>query len=147
MKPVRRTALAALLSVLGFVVAGCDPATSANADIEERLVGTWLRDYEERGTRVRRILVLEPGGHFRESSRSLGPAEPGTVHAHEGEWLYDGTNLKRRYTLMDGKPPAAPTVPFAAFQIAFQGPHAFIGTDNVRRRELSYRRVSDGTRP
>ncbi len=147
MTPVPNIARIVLLSVFGLLAAGCEPAIDANADIEERLVGTWERDYEESGTRVRRILVLEPGGRFRETSRTLGPQEAGTVHAHEGDWLFDGTNLKRRYTLMDGKRPAAPTVPFVAFQIAFQGPHAFTGTDNVRRRELSYRRVSDGTQP
>ena len=137
-----------LALTLALVGTGCQPTTDVSSgEIRQRLVGTWLRDYDENGTQVRRVLVLEPGGRFREMSRTLGPIEAGTRHAHEGEWLYDGTNLKRRYTLMDGKRPAAPTVPFAAFQIVFQGPHAFTGTDNVRRRELSYRRVSEGTQP
>lgn len=137
-----------LMVVLALAGAGCEPAVDAGtSEIRERLVGTWLRDYDENGTRVRRILVLEPNGHFREMSRTLGPEEAGTRHEHEGEWVYDGTNLKRRYTRIDGKPPGAPTIPFAAFQIEFTGSHDFTGTDNVRHRELRYHRVADGTAP
>jgi hypothetical protein len=135
------------LSLLALA-AGCEPAPDeSESETRDRLVGTWLRDYEEQGTRVRRILVLEQDGRFREMSLSLGPAEAGVRHEHEGEWVYDGTNLKRRYKLIDGKPLGAPTLPFAAFQIEFTGSHEFVGVDNVRRRELRYHRVADGTRP
>lgn len=145
---MRRTIATAVVCTLAVLAAGCDPEPDdPTSQVQERLVGTWLRDYDENGTRVRRILVLEPDGRFREMSRSLGPQQPGTRHEHEGEWLYDGTNLKRRYTRIDGKPPSAPTVPFAAFQIRFQGSHEFTGTDNVRHRELRYQRVRDGTQP
>ena len=68
-------------------------------------------------------------------------------HAHESDWLYDGTNLKRRYKRVDGQPVSAPTMPFAAFQIRFLGSHEFIGIDNVRRRELRYERSPVGTEP
>ncbi len=137
-----------LVVVFALPGAGCEPAPDADAsEIRERLVGTWLRDYQENGTHVRRVLVLGPDGRFREVSRTLGPAEAGTGHRHEGEWVYDGTNLKRRYTRIDGQPPGAPTVPFAAFQIEFTGSHDFVGTDNLRRRELRYHRVPDGTMP
>ncbi len=139
---------AALAIALAALSAACSPGPDDDADqVRERLAGTWQRDYEERGTQVRRILLLEPGGRFREQSLTLGPKEAGTRHAHEGEWLYDGTNLKRRYTLMDGEQPAAPTVPFATFQIRFAGSHEFTGVDHVHKREIRYRRVPDGTRP
>ena len=141
---MRRRAFA--LAVIALA-AGCDQPPDVADEIRDRLVGTWLRDYEEGGTQVRRILVLAAGGHFRELSRSLGPKEAGVTHAHEGEWLYDGTNLKRRYTRMDGQPVAAPQMPFAAFQIRFDGGHAFTGVDNVRHRELRYQRVPNGTEP
>ena len=145
---MRRIARFLSVAALSGLLAGCQPSPdTAATDIRERLVGTWLRDYEEDGTHVRRILVLQGDGHFREMSRTLGPQEAGTQHEHEGEWLYDGTNLKRRYTRIDGKPPGAPTVPFAAFQIEFKTSHEFVGVDNVRRRELRYRRVPDGTAP
>ena len=137
-----------VLLALWLSASGCQPASdSSTGETQERLVGTWLRDYDENGTRIRRILVLGADGRFREMSLSLGPSEDGAHHEHEGEWVYDGTNLKRRYTRMDGTPPSAPTVPFAAFQIQFTGSHEFTGTDNVRHRELRYRRVADGTLP
>jgi hypothetical protein len=136
-----------LLLSLALLAAGCDSAPDPADEVRGRLVGTWLRDYEQDGTRVRRTLVLEPDGRFREMSRSLGPKEIGTRHSHEGEWLYDGTNLKRRYTLMDGEPVSAPTMPYVAFQIRFTGSHEFIGIDNVRHRELRYQRAPAGTEP
>ncbi len=144
---MRRRLLALLVAALAVGAAGCDDAPDQNDEIRDRLIGTWLRDYEEEGTRVRRVLVLQPDGHFHETSRSLGPREAGARHAHEGQWLYDGTNLKRRYTRMDGQPVAAPQMPFAAFQIRFDGSHEFTGIDNVRHRELHYQRVADATQP
>ena len=144
---MRRRLVSSLWLALPLLAAGCDTAPDPAQEISERLVGSWLRDYEERGTRIRRVLLLQPDGRFREISRSLGPEEAGVRHEHEGEWLYDGTNLKRRYTLMDGKPVSAPTMPFAAFQIRFNGNHEFIGLDNVRGRELRYQRVTAGTQP
>ena len=136
-----------LLAALAALAAGCDSAPDPDDEVRGRLIGTWLRDYEDNGTRVRRVLVLEPHGHFREMSRSLGPQELGMRHTHEGDWLYDGTNLKRRYTLMDGQTVSAPTMPFAAFQIHFTGSHEFRGVDNVRHRELRYQRAPTGTEP
>jgi hypothetical protein len=139
----RALALLALLAA----IAGCDTAPDTTDEVRGHLVGTWLRDYEQDGTHIRRTLELAPDGHFRELSRSLGPQDIGTRHAHEGEWLYDGTNLKRRYTRMDGQPVSAPTMPYVAFQIRFNGNHEFVGTDNVRHRELRYERAPPGTEP
>jgi hypothetical protein len=144
---MRRRVFALLVAALAVLAAGCDSAPDPDDEIRDRLAGTWLRDYEEDGTRIRRVLVLQPDGHFHEQSRSLGPQQAGTRHAHEGEWLYDGTNLKRRYTRMDGQPVAAPQMPFAAFQIRFTGSQEFTGTDNVRHHTLRYQRVADGTAP
>lgn len=64
-----------------------------------------------------------------------------------GEWVFDGTNLKRRYTLINGKPVSAPTVPFATFEIRFSSRTQFIGLDRVRKFEVVYERVSEGTLP
>ena len=70
-----------------------------------------------------------------------------TEHRHEGFWLYDGSNLKRRYTRMDGEPPAAPVVPYATFAVTFPSKHEFVGTDHVRKRQVRYVRVEQGTAP
>lgn len=143
--PRRRLLLAAGFALL----AGCDapPDDAAVRDTEDRLAGTWMREYDEAGTHVRRVLVLAAGGAFQEEASVEMPGQPPVRVASSGTWLYDGTNLKRKYAVMDGKPTSSPMVPFATFQLAFDGRHEFVGVDHVHRREIRYRRVPDGTHP
>ena len=153
---LRPLVMAALVTV-----AGCDSVQDID-DVQQRLVGSWLRDDVEGGAHVRRILVLQPGGRFAEASKATKTtgateateatkAEQGDAvlarHAHSGDWLFDGTNLKRRYTLIDGRQPSAPTFPYAAFELRFESRNVFIGTDNIRKRQVRYQRVADGTLP
>jgi hypothetical protein len=142
----RRLALLLALAVaLGSE--GCDnaPVDSPVREMQQRLVGTWLREFNEDGVHVRRVLVLEMDGHFGETVRITDVAGVMTEHRHSGEWVYDGTNLKRRYTRMDGAQPSAPLVPYATFEISFPTKAEFVGIDRVRRREVRYQRVADGT--
>ncbi|MDB5872032.1 MAG: hypothetical protein JWQ07_1474 [Ramlibacter sp.] len=138
-----------LVLLAGALVAGCDapPETADLQEVRDRLVGTWLREYAEDGFNVRRVLVLEADGHFREMSRITELGASQADHSHAGEWLFDGTNLKRRYTSVDGKLPAAPAMPYATFELKFRSHNEFTGIDNVRKREVEYRRVADGTLP
>ena len=139
-----------LVSLPAGLLAACgDTAPDSPADqVRERLVGTWLREYEEQGMRVRRILVLEQGGNFREMSSLQPPdtAEPQLAQG-SGAWLYDGTNLKRRYARINGQPLSAPVVPFVTFALRFTSRSQFVGVDHIRKREVSYQRVPDGTLP
>jgi hypothetical protein len=96
---------------------------------------------------VRRVLQLEGGGAFRESVRIADAQGRITRLEHEGTWLYDGTNLKRKYTLMNGRPPSRLNVPFATFEVDFQGRNDFVGVDHVHRVRVEYRRVPPGTLP
>ena len=139
--------LLALVAALG--TAACDnaPVDSPVQQTQQRLVGTWLREFDEDGVHVRRVLVLEADGHFDEAVRITDAAGAVTEHRHAGEWLYDGTNLKRRYTLMNGKPPSRLNLPFATFQISFETRNEFVGTDHIHRNRIRYRRVADGTQP
>jgi hypothetical protein len=143
----RRWWLATLLA--GALAAACNspPDDSSARSIGQQLIGTWLREYEENRFKVRRVLVLEPDGRFRELSRIVELGAVQTQHSHTGEWHFDGTNLKRRYTSVDGKPPAAPTMPYATFELKFQSHNEFTGIDHVRKHEVQYRRVQDGTLP
>jgi len=55
--------------------------------------------------------------------------------------------FKRRYTSVDGKLPAAPTMPYATFELKFPSRNEFVGIDRVRGRKVTYERVADGTQP
>ena len=111
------------------------------------LPGTWLREYGDKGVQARRVLTLEPRGSFHEVARVTDAKGSVTRFEHEGTWLYDGTNLKRRYTLMDGKPPSRLNVPFATFAIAFESRNAFTGVDHIHANTVHYRRVAPDTIP
>jgi hypothetical protein len=138
-----------LCAAVGAALTACHnpPDDSSAQAVEQRLVGTWLREYEEEGVKVRRVLVLESGGRFIEMSRITELDASATEHSHTGDWLFDGTNLKRRYTSVDGRQPAAPVMPYATFELKFPSRNEFVGIDRVRRREVQYRRVADGTTP
>ena len=141
--------LAVLTALVAALAGGCGaaPDDSPTEQVQERLVGTWLREYQDEATVVRRILVLEPGGSFREKSTVTDGGAPVAGHEGEGVWLFDGTNLKRHYRRMDGRAPSAPVVSFATFAVRFSSHNEFIGVDNVHRIEVRYRRVADGTQP
>ena len=137
-----------LLALLCTLLCACHSAPpDAPAEVVQRqLVGTWLREYDEQGTHVRRILVLDAQGAFREASTAIGPGDLVARQSQgSGAWLFDGTNLKRHYSSVNGKPLSAPTVPFATFEIRFPSRSEFIGVDHVRKLELRYRRVAEGT--
>jgi hypothetical protein len=138
-----------LCAALLVALVACDnpPAEALTEAAQQRLIGTWLREYEEDGNTIRRLLVLQADGHFAETARVVDASGASRLHAHEGGWIFDGTNLKRKYTLMDGKQPSAPTVPFATFEIHFESNREFTGIDHVHKRELRYQRVDAGTLP
>ncbi len=139
-------AAAAVLG-MGLCLAACEPSQlGANDDpTRERLVGYWLRDYDEGTQHVRRLLVLQADGQFRESVRAVDANGQATALENQGEWLFDGTNLKRRYKRLDGQTISAPFAPFATFEIRFESSRAFIGLDHVHKRSVHYQRVNDGT--
>ena len=139
-----------LLLVLALLLAACDssPSDSPADDVKQRLLGTWLREYDEDGTHVRRILILDADGTFRERSTIVVPGATDKLESNgTGQWLFDGTNLKRHYASINGKSLSAPTVPFATFEISFPSRSEFVGVDHVHQREVRYQRVADGTEP
>lgn len=140
-------ALGALAVLLQAELPPTSAMTRAAQDREDLLRGTWLREYREDGVQVRRVLALQPDGRFRESVRVEDASGRVTEYAHEGNWLYDGTNLKRKYTSMNGSPPSRLNVPFATVEVAFQSRNDFVGVDHVHGHRVEYIRVASGTLP
>jgi hypothetical protein len=116
-------------------------------ETDDRLPGPWLREYVHGEGQAKRILVLQADGQFRESVRAVTTGGDVLEQVHEGHWFYDGTNLKRKYTLVDGEPPSRLNVPFATFQIEFASRDEFRGVDHVHGNRIHYRRVAAGTQP
>lgn len=138
-------AMAALAVMLQAWMPATSAMTSAAQDREDLLRGTWLREFSQDGVQVRRLLALEPDGHFRENVRVQDATGHVTEYAHEGTWLYDGTNLKRKYTRMNGAAPSRLNVPFATVEVAFQSRNDFIGVDHVHGHRVEYVRVASDT--
>lgn len=139
-----------------FLLAACDgaPTAPASSDLltpagfatQERLYGAWLREHvSKNGVASRRLLLLDADGRFRETVRLTDTSGVVTEHVHAGTWLYDGTNLKRRYTLMNGSPPSRRRLPFATVQIAFETRNEFVGIDHIHQNQVRYRRVQPET--
>jgi hypothetical protein len=139
-------ALALALAACGDTVPpGPETPEARHQSVAERLAGTWLREHTLDGIRVRRLMRLSPDGQFAEDVQVTDSRGVSTEHRHEGTWLYDGTNLKRKYTLMDGRPPSRLNVPFATFEIAFDSRNEFTGVDHVHGHKVHYRRVAPDT--
>jgi hypothetical protein len=132
---------------LAASLAACEAPPGNADDTQQQLVGTWLREFGANGIQSRRVLVLEPGGAFHETVRVVDRSGKTTDFEHEGTWLFDGTNLKRRYTLMNGRPPSRLNVPFVTFEISFPARNEFVGVDHIHRNQVAYRRVSPETLP
>lgn len=136
--------LALLLVLPALLLSACDtsPGDTLVDDVQERLVGSWQREYDQEGAHVRRLLELNADGHFTETARVVEPDGAVTEHLHTGEWIFDGTNLKRKYLSADGKPLSRLTLPYATFALKFDSNREFVGTDNIRKRVVRYQRVN-----
>ncbi|MBC5767287.1 hypothetical protein [Ramlibacter albus] len=120
------------------VMAGVDGSLGNTRDL---LPGAWLREYDDAGHQVRRVLRLDATGNFRESVRVVNEAGGITEFENTGFWMYDGINLKRKYTSLNGSPPSRLNLPFATFQLSFDSRDEFKGVDHVHHREVRYRRI------
>jgi hypothetical protein len=129
------------------LLCGCGQLVdAAGADeVAQRLQGRWVREQTAEGVRSRRILTLAGDGTFTETVRVIDATGASREYLHEGTWIYDGTNLKRKYTLMAGKPPSRLNLPFVTFEIAFRSRNEFEGIDHIHRNRIQYHRVQPET--
>jgi hypothetical protein len=142
-------ALAVLLSRCDGLAPGSlsTAPDAASADTVLQLQGTWSREAAGDGMRASRLLTLRPDGSFLETAHVVDAAGVATDFVHEGTWLFDGTNLKRHYTRMNGRPPSRLNLPFATFEIRFESRNQFLGIDRVHGHRVEYRRVASDTQP
>ena len=129
-----------------FLAACDDPQARKAEEARQQLVGTWLRESEVDGTRTRRVLVLGEDGKFSEFLAAELPGGRMTRNERSGEWAFDGTNLKRRYTREDGRQ-ITNNFAFVTFEITALAPREFDGKNNIQGERIHYVRVPPGTMP
>jgi hypothetical protein len=137
------------LLALAIVAAstGCGQDIATTDAPGENLVGTWQHRAQVEGGKVHLVVSVLQDGKFVESFRFTAP--DGKVEAHEytGEWSFDGSNFKRRYLSDNGRILSGGSMRYATLEVASFTPRQFVGKDNVRHREFTYERVSEGTKP
>jgi hypothetical protein len=142
-----RTLLPCALVAL-TLLAGCDSAESLRvAETRAQLAGTWLRELDDETTKVRRVLALGTDGKFSDRLVVTTAGQPAERQEAAGEWSYDGTHLKRRYLQENGRQFSGGKMRYATFPLVSVGRSDLVLNDNLQGREVSFRRVPDGTQP
>jgi hypothetical protein len=106
-----------------------------------------MRESEDGGTKLRRVVVLARDKSFEELAKIVSADGSVESESHKGEWFFDGTNFKRKYTHLNGAPLSSSRMTFATFRLEPSSTDEIVGVDDVRQLKVTYRRVPDGTRP
>ena len=133
--------------VIPLFCAGCDSAESVRIDeTSAKLVGSWQTIVEPESLNGRRLLTLQKDGKFTDRSERI--AADGAVERQEyaGEWSYDGTNLKRRFLQENGRQFSGGKIRFATFQLKAVSVSEFTVNDSIKGRDVTFRRVLEGTK-
>jgi hypothetical protein len=136
------------LALAGLLAAGCeDPNPARTAAGRQRLVGTWLREFEHDSVRVRRVVELGADGNFREMARIALADGKVEQESFNGVWLFDGINFKRKYTHRDGAPLSGSRITYATYRLEAGSDDELVGIDDVQNRVIRYQRAPAGTQP
>ena len=119
-----------------------DPQTR---DVKARLVGTWSTESAEHGGVARRVLSLQADGRVRETVRIVAPSGASDLNSRDGEWFFDGVNIKRKYTYVDGKPLTNAHFIYETHELKSLTESELVAASNVGRGELRFRREAPGT--
>lgn len=143
--PRRPVLLVALLCALSLP--SCEDAGAVKAqEVSRQLVGTWLREMETQGSKGRRVLVLGADGKFNEALVVELPDGRKAGETRAGDWSYDGTNLKRRYTHENGRQVSG-NFNFGTYALTRFDGKVLEGRNHASGDEIRYTRVADGTPP
>ena len=112
--------------------------------VKARLVGTWFVESQEHGGIARRTLTLEANGHVKDTVRLVAPSGASDVQSREGEWFFDGVNLKRKYTYVDGKPLTNAHFIYETYELKSVTASELVASSNVGRGEVHLKRDESG---
>lgn len=121
------------------LTASCDGSSSKPADkVRQQLIGKWLEELSVDGLQTRSIVTLDRDGTFIEIEKSSDASGLISQQTHGGEWSFDGTNFKRKYTSMNGQPLSNARFGYATYAVKHIAKNEFVGIDNVRKREVRF---------
>lgn len=138
-----RTLTVPLVFLAALLTACEDPQVR---DVKARLVGTWVAESMEHGGVARRVLTLEASGHAKETVRITASGGASASESREGEWSFDGVNLKRRYTHVDGKPLTNAHFIYQTHELKSVTDTELVASSNVGRGEMRLRRKESAAR-
>ena len=84
---------------------------------------------------------------FREYAQVSQADGSSRAEENVGEWFFDGTYFKRKYTHLDGKPLSSSRMTFATLRLESSDDDEIVGVDDGHKRTIKYRRVAADTRP
>ncbi len=121
------------------LTASCDGSSSKPADkVRQQLVGRWLEELSVDGLQTRSIVTLDRDGTFIEIEKSSDASGLIKQQTHAGEWSFDGVNLKRKYTSMNGQSLSNAQFGYATYAVKHIAKNEFVAIDNVRKREARF---------
>jgi hypothetical protein len=139
-----KTVVAFVILAVSAALFGCEDAQALKAtETKQKLVGTWLREMEIDGAKGRRVLSLAGDGTFTELLRVEFPGGRKSRSERSGEWAFDGTNLKRRYTHEDQQQLSG-NFHFVTFAVTSLSNTQFEGKNFTSGEEIRYRRLREG---
>lgn len=137
-----------LLFFASVIAVSCDSDVRRKEEAtKKRLIGNWLWELEQDGTRVRQVVVLSADRSFREYAKISRADGSSRAEENAGDWFFDGTYFKRKYTHLDGKPLSSSRMTFATLRLEPSSDDEIIGVDDVQKRTIKYRRVGGDIRP
>lgn len=124
------------------MLAACDDPQTR--DVKARLVGTWSTEATEHGGVARRVLTLQADGRVKESVRIVAPSGASDLNSRDGEWFFDGVNIKRKYTHVDGRPLTNAHFIYETHELRSLTESELVAASNVGRGELRFRKEASG---
>jgi hypothetical protein len=107
-----------LLFLGGGLIFGCDREAEARKDAtRQRRIGTWLREEEQDGVLLRRVVVLSADKSFKETAKVTAKDGSVETESHSGVWFFDGVNFKRKYTRLNDRPLSNSSLTYSTFRL------------------------------
>jgi len=115
--------------------------------VQQKLIGTWVSEFDDRSNKSRVVTELVKDGSFRETETIFKSSGEVDISLHAGDWSFDGANFKRKYTSLEGRPLSNSQFGYVTYAVQEFGGDNFIGIDNIRTLTVRFSRVLVNAKP